>query len=123
MKSLQPPSLSANESVLGYSGIEKLTYTAILLALQANSASITNTNPSACLLDCSPANVHNALSVLTQYAHNLIGFNPIFGKYNNELKPIKATNTKTGKNTNVPTRLSQECIVGAIEAMQNAILV
>ena len=44
--------------------------------------------------------------------HNINGFNPTLGKYNNELKP-----SKSGKS------LSQEGIVEAMETLQNSILV
>ena len=49
--------------------------------------------------------------------HNINGFNPTLGKYNNELKPSKSSSGKSGKS------LSQEGIVEAMETLQNSILV
>lgn len=136
LKSLQPTA-SASAPVPGtvspsqFTNADKLTYIAVLLALQPPTQSVNTTNDnninttvSTHILHCTSLTVHNALSLLTQYAHNLHGFNPIFGTYNSELKPSKSTANKTGKNGNTSViRFSGECIVVAMETLQNAILV
>ena len=121
LKSLQP----ATNSVISpakYSDAARFTYTTILLALQPTTTSTNHTlNRSYCIskekLECTPTSVYIALALLTQYVHNINGFNPTLGKYNNELKPSKSSTSKGGKS------LSQEGIVEAMETLQNSILV